>query len=201
VSGDPLRVAVLCPEVDGSDVGRFACHLARELHACGVVPTLVTSHRGPPGRAMRDGVEVVRNWRPPDGRLRRRAFEEHLTQVPFSYLSLLRGDYDLAHALYPTDAVAAARWGARTGRPAVLSYLADPHRRELASRRLRASIALRAFAECSAVVVPSEAAADACERWLGVARPLVIAPSVGGDRHIELYRELGAGRERLAAAR
>ena len=176
----PLRVAILhptfWPEVRrGSE--RFIRDLADGLIARGHAVTLITSHTGPPRRTIEDGLTVIRNWRPPDGRLRRRMFEEHLTHVPFSYLSLRVGSFDVAHALYPTDALAAARWQVKTGRPAVMSYMGVPHRRSLANRRRRLELTVRAFHDCSAVVVLSEAAGAASERWLGV-RPRVISPGV-----------------------
>ena len=175
-----LRVAILhptfWPEVRRGGE-RFIRDLADGLIARGHAPTLITSHPGPPRRTVEDGLTVIRNWRPPDGRLRRRMFEEHLTHVPFSYLSLRAGSFDVAHALYPTDALAAIRWRERTGRPAVLSYMGVPHRRSLANRRRRLEGTVRAFRESSEVVVLSEAAAAASERWLGV-RPRVIAPGV-----------------------
>ena len=180
MKGGPLRVAILhptfWPEVRrGSE--RFIRELADGLLARGHAPTLITSHPGPPRRTVEDGLTVIRNWRPPDGRLRRRMFEEHLTHVPFTYLSLRSGSFDVAHALYPTDALAAIRWRGHTGRPAVLSYMGIPHRRSLANRRRRLEVTLQAFRECDAVVVLSEAAAAGSERWLGV-RPRVIPPGV-----------------------
>jgi glycosyltransferase involved in cell wall biosynthesis len=179
----PLRVALLSPafwpEVRrGTE--RFARELADGLLARGHAPTLLTSHPGAPSRGQEDGLAIVRAWRPPDGRLKRRMFEEHLTHVPFSYLALTRGGFDIAHALYPTDALAAIRWKRRTGSPAVLSYMGIPHRSALANRRRRLEITVKAFAGSDAVVVLSEAAADGCERWLGV-RPRVIPPSVDLD--------------------
>jgi phosphatidylinositol alpha-mannosyltransferase len=120
---------------------------------------------------------VVRNWRPPERRLRRREFEDHLTHVPGSYLSLARGDDDVAHALYPTDALAAARWSEQSGRPAVLSWMGLPSRRWLVSRRLRGRIAAEAVTRCAAVTALSRTAADALGRELGV-EARVIHPGV-----------------------
>lgn len=175
-----LRVALLnpCfwPEVRrGSE--RFARDLADGLIARGDRPRLITSHPGLPTRRMEDGLEILRTWRPPDGRLRRRLFEEHLTHIPFSYLALRLGDDDLAHALHATDALAAARWRARTGRPVVFSAMGIPHRRGLANRRWRVETLIRAIAGSDAVVTLSHAAAEGFERWLGVSAR-VIHPGV-----------------------
>jgi D-inositol-3-phosphate glycosyltransferase len=191
---EPLRIALLnpCfwPEVRrGSE--RLARELADGLIARGHSVHLITSHSGRPSRQAEDGLEVIRNWRPPSGRLRRRLFEDHLTHVPFSYLSLRRGDYDVAHALYPTDGLAAARWTERTGRPSILSYMGIPHRRSLADRRWRIATVRRAIAGCSAVTSLSQAADRGFRRWLGVGTR-VIPPGVdleafrpGGERSAE----------------
>jgi glycosyltransferase involved in cell wall biosynthesis len=177
---DRLNVALLnpCywPEVRrGSE--RFARDLADGLIGRGHSPRLITSHRGLPSRTVEDGLEVVRVWRPPDGRLRHRVYEDHLTHVPLSYLALRAGDDDVAHALYPTDGLAAVRWGERTGRPVVFSHMGIPHRQGLASRRRRVEILQRVIAGSGAVVALSRFSASAFERWLGV-RPRIIGPGV-----------------------
>lgn len=166
-----LRPALLnpCywPEVSrGSE--RFVRELANGLIARGDRPTLITSHRGKPTRTTEDGLSVKRNRRLAAERLDRRKFEVYLTHVPFSYVSLRRGDYDLAHALHVTDALAANRWARRTGRPSILSYMGIPDHPGLSDRRLRLEITQRAVAECDAVLTLSQAAADAFQRWLGV---------------------------------
>ncbi|HEU0316740.1 MAG TPA: glycosyltransferase family 4 protein [Solirubrobacteraceae bacterium] len=176
----PLDVALLSPcywpEVRrGSE--RFARELSDGLIARGHRPRLITSHAGRPSRTVEDGLPVTRVWRPPAGRLRRRGYEEHLTHVPFSYAALCAGGADVAHALYATDALAAGRWGRRTGRPVVFSLMGIPHRRGLADHRGRMEIMQRAIAEASALVVLTEAAAAACRRWLG-SDARVIPPGV-----------------------
>jgi glycosyltransferase involved in cell wall biosynthesis len=176
----PLRVALLnpCywPEVRrGSE--RFARELADGLIARGHRPRLLTSHPGRPSRTVEDGMEVVRAWRPPEGRLRRRQFESHLTHVPFSYRELRRGDDDLAHALYQTDALAAVEWARRTGRPAIFSVMGVPTRKSLMVKRRRLELFVRLTREADAVVALSRAVADAMERALGV-RPRVIPAGV-----------------------
>jgi glycosyltransferase involved in cell wall biosynthesis len=178
VSG--LRVALLSPcywpEVRRGGE-RFVHDLAVGLLARGHRPRLIVSHPGPASRTVEEGVPVVRLPRPPERRLVRRRFESHLTHVPLAYRELARGDDDVAVAIYPTDALAAARWTRWTGRPSVLAYLGIPDRRALVDRRGRVEILRRVTRDCTAVTALSAAAADAFERWLGV-RARVIAPGV-----------------------
>jgi phosphatidylinositol alpha-mannosyltransferase len=96
--------------------------------------------------------------------------------VPLSYAALRAGSYDLAHAVYPTDALAAVRWRKRTGRPAVLTYLGIPSRAWLDERRRRQvlSVAVRG---CDVVVALSHRAAEAFHDELGYEAP-VISPGV-----------------------
>jgi len=185
--GDPprrgrLRVALLSPcfwpEVRRGGE-RFTRELADGLLARGVSPRLITSHRGPPRRTVEDGLPVLRLPRPPQARRLLRLDEPYLTHVPLSYAALRAGDYDLAHAVYPTDALAAARWRARTGRPAVLSYLGIPDREWLAYHR-RGTVLRAAARGCDVVVALSRAAADAFALWLGYQAP-VINPGVDLD--------------------
>jgi glycosyltransferase involved in cell wall biosynthesis len=178
---DPrLEVALLhpCffPEVRrGSE--RIIRDLAHDLAALGHRPRILTSHPGRPTTAVEDGVPVVRHWRPPEERLVRRRIHEYVTHLPFSYGSLLLGNDDVAHAFYVTDGAATARWGKRTGKPTVFSYMGLPERPALANRRLRLRLVTASVYENDAVVVLSHAAAAGMEHWLGV-RPRVIYPGV-----------------------
>jgi glycosyltransferase involved in cell wall biosynthesis len=184
LSGAPLRVALLSPcfwpEVRRGGE-RMLRDLADGLLARGHEPRLITSHPAPPSRAVEDGLAIVRHWRPPARRLARRRFEDHLTHVPFSYLSLARGHDDVAHAVYATDALAAARWTRRTGRPSVFAVMGPPDRRYLVQRRHRVRITLAAARGCSTVTALSEFAAAALRRSLGV-EARVIHPGVNVGR-------------------
>ena len=179
-SDGALRVALLSPcfwpEVRrGSE--RFVRELSDGLIARGHRPRLITSHPGRPSRSVEDGLAILRLPRPPDGRLRRRFYEEHMTHVPLSYAALRGGRDHVAHAVFPTDALAAARWTKQTGRPSVMSYMGIPDREWLCERRGRLRATVDAARGCSAVVALSGAAAGAFDRWLGVdAR--VIPPGV-----------------------
>ena len=166
-----MRVALLnpCfwPEVQrGAE--RVIRELATDLIAAGHQPRLITSHPGPPTTSVEDGLPIVRNWRPPDRLLLKRGAQEYLTHLPFSYASLERGDDDVAHAFYPTDAVVARRWGERHERPSVLWFGGIPRRDQLASRRGRVRVLVEAIEGCDAVVVSSDAAGAGIRRWFDV---------------------------------
>ena len=156
---------------------RFTRELADGLLARGHRPSMITSHPGPPSRTVEDCLPITRVPRPPQGRLLRRHYEPYLTHVPLSYMVLRRGTHDLAHAVHPPDALAAARWRRRTGRPALLSYMGVPDRQGLCERRRHLDLVLRAIDGCDAVVALSEYAAAAFRYWLGYDAP-VIAPGV-----------------------
>jgi glycosyltransferase involved in cell wall biosynthesis len=177
--GRSLRVALASPcfwpEVRRGGE-RFVRELADGLLVRGHRPRLITSHPGPPRRTVEDGLPILRLPRPPHGPLLRRMYEPYMTHVPLSYAALRLGDYDLAHAVYPTDALAAARWRRRSGRPAVLSYLGVPSRAWLHERR-RLEVLRAAVRGCDAVVALSRHAAEQFERSLGYQAP-VIAPGV-----------------------
>jgi glycosyltransferase involved in cell wall biosynthesis len=100
-----------------------------------------------------------------------------MTHVPLSYAVLRSGRYEVAHAVHPPDALAAARYKRRTGAVAVLSYLGIPDHAGLMERRKRLELTLAALRDCDAVVALSRYAADAFARWLGYEAP-VIAPGV-----------------------
>jgi glycosyltransferase involved in cell wall biosynthesis len=182
--GPGLRVDLLSPvfwpEVRrGTE--RFAHELATGLAARGHRPVVVTTRRGRPLRSVQEGVEVVALPRPPGRMLYRRRFENHLPHVPPAYAALERRRPDVAQALHPTDGLAAARYGRRTGRPSILSYMGIAEPGVLASRKLRMRITTAAARGVDAVVVLSRAAARAFEREIGV-HARVIHPGVNTER-------------------
>lgn len=176
----PLEIALLSPcfwpEVRrGTE--RFARELSDGLIAHGQRPSLITSHPGLPQRAVEDGLPITRLPRPPQALLLRMHYETYLTHVPFSYMALRARRYDIAHALYPTDALAAVRWRRKTGRPVVLSYMGVPRPEWLAAARGRREVLRRAVAGSDAVVVLSRFAAEMFARSIGT-QTQVIAPGV-----------------------
>lgn len=179
----PVRVALLSPcfwpEVRRGGE-RFVRELADELIAGGHDPRLITTHRGRPAQMIEDGLPILRLPRPPAGRLARRRFEDYPTHGPLTYLALSRGADDVANAIHTTDALAAARWSERTGRPSVFSYMGIPDHSGLMARRRRLQMTVDATRRCSATVALSGAAREAFHRWLGVDTE-VIPPPVDTD--------------------
>lgn len=181
-----MRVTLLnpvyWPEVRrGSE--RLVHDLAVGLHGTGVQTRILTSHRHRPSCTVEDGVPVHRVWRPPSRPLARRMVQPHVVHLPFSYAALRRRPPDLAHAFYPTDALAAQRWGARAGRPTVLTWAGLANRRALATRWHGPRVLTTATAGAAAVVTLSAAARDALWRWLRV-ESTVIPPGVDLDAFI-----------------
>lgn len=176
---DGLGVAMLTPafwpEVRrGTE--RMVHELSLGLQARGHRPLVVTSHRGAPGRGTEEEVEVLRVPRPPQGRLQRRGFEDYLTHVPLSYAALRAVRPDVAHAWFPTDALAAIRYGRATGRPVVHSYMGIPDHRGLMWRRRRLAITQRVLAGADVTVALSEHVAGEFRRSFGVETPIISPP-------------------------
>ena len=159
---------------------RFAHDLAAGLIERGHRTILVTSHPAAPSTSVEEGLVVRRNWRPPERWLWRLGFEGHLTHPPLTLVSLARAHPDVAHALHHADALAAARWSARTGRPSVFSFMGIPLEEGFGYRRLLGPVMRRAVAGTDRLVVLSRAAAERFERLLGV-QAAVIPPGVDTD--------------------
>jgi len=171
-----VRVALLhpCfwPEVRrGTE--RVIRELADGLVARGHDPLLITSHPQRTSRTVEDGLAIVRARRIDDVRLRARGWDRYLTHAPRSLLELLRARADVAHALYPSDAVAASV----SRRPLVFSYMGLPDAAYLDERRGRRWTMEHACARADAVVALSEASARAFRDVLGV-EARVISPGV-----------------------
>lgn len=155
---------------------RMVHELSSGLNRHGHEVIVVTSHRGGFTRGVEEGVSVLRVPRPPNTRIRRRRIEDHLGHVPLSYAVLRTRRQDIAHAWYPTDALAAGRWRQVTGRPAVHSYMGIPDFTGLRRSRWRLGITLRALATCDVTVALSRYAADAFRYWLGYEAPVIPPP-------------------------
>ena len=136
---------------------RLVHDLAVELARRGGEPAIVTSHPGPSERTVEEGVTVIRRCRPPE----RPSAAPHPAEPdprPALPRGLRRGDFDLAHAFFPTDALAAMRWSAATGRPAVFT-ITGVMRRETSRTCASASRSSSGAPAPDAVVTISAAAA------------------------------------------
>jgi glycosyltransferase involved in cell wall biosynthesis len=137
------------PEVRrGSE--RFIHDLGARLAERGHRPRLITSHPGASSESIEDGLEVLRLHRPRGRRLQLGLRDQYLTHVPASMRGLRETDPDLAHALYPTDALAASRWSRRTGRPLIFSLMGMP-RPEALRRTVWRRVAAEALKRSSAL--------------------------------------------------
>lgn len=164
------------PEVRrGSE--RLAHDLAASLASRGHDVTLLTSHRARSRVSTEEGVRVVRSRRPP--RLPGLHFyEDHVANVPTGVWRLLRGDFDVAHALFPADGWAARQARRLGGPPYVLSIHGIVNRRHLVRRRHRIEMLRAAAAGAEATSALSEAAVEPLRRYLIEAHPVVLPGGV-----------------------
>lgn len=135
------------------------------LAGAGHEVTVLTSHPGRTLVADEDGLRVIRSRRPPQRLLVARGFEHYLPTLPDAIVRVARGGYDLAHAFFPVQGLAAA-WARRVGGPpVVLSLMGIPSH---TSRRLRRPVLRAAMAGAHATTVLSSAAAESFRRELGL---------------------------------
>ncbi|MEA2425143.1 MAG: D-inositol-3-phosphate glycosyltransferase, partial [Thermoleophilaceae bacterium] len=125
---------------------------------------LITSHRGRPGRRDEDGLEVVRQFRPPERALNRLGFPPGTSHAPLAWLALRRGQDDVVQAWTAATAVAAAR----SGKPSVFVFQGVLDPADLAGRPRVHSMLLSAARRCDAVTAYSEVAAEAFATLMGV---------------------------------
>lgn len=165
-----MRVALLHPTY-WPEVRRGAERLAHDLAAGlarrGHEVTILTTHHAPTSTAQEESFRVVRDRRPPDAWLDRLRVERHLARAPRLMTHLVRGGYDVAHALTHTDAWAAGIARTLGGPPVVLSLMGMPTLRSLASRRLRRPLLRIGIRSAGAVTVLSEPAARQLRQNVG----------------------------------
>lgn len=125
---------------------------------------VVTSHRSRPRREIEDGLEVVRQWRPPERPFNRLGFPAGTTHAPLAWTALRRGDDDVVQAWTAPAALAAAR----SGRPSVFVFQGVLHADDLAGRPRVRSTLMRAAQGCDAVTTYSEHAAEEFTRHTGI---------------------------------
>jgi glycosyltransferase involved in cell wall biosynthesis len=183
----PLRIGfvshVFWPETRRGGE-RLIRDLSDALIARGHRPRLVTSHRGRPSRIDEDGLEVLRQWRPPQRPLNRLGFPPGTSHVPLAWWALRRGDDDVVQAWTPAAGLAAAR----SGRPSVLAFQGVLHADDLGGRPRVRAVLMRAARGCDVVTAYSEVAAAEFTRHTGIPAR-VINPGIrldaftpGGER-------------------
>jgi glycosyltransferase involved in cell wall biosynthesis len=175
----PVRIALLLPTywpevMRGSE--RIVHDLGRSLANRGHSVTLLTSHRRRPATTIEDGMRVIRSWRPPEMRMQR-WYEYHLGNMPNVIWRLLREEFEVAHAYFPSDAWAAVRAQRLGGPRVILSLQGIPTRKYLVSRRYRLEMLRSAVAGAAACTVLSDAAARPFHRYL-LREPHVIPPGL-----------------------
>ena len=172
------------PEVRrGSE--RLIHDLGAGLASRGHDVTLITSHPGSGSVASEDGFEVIRNRRLPLLRPLR-WYEDHIINAPGAAYRLWRGDFDVAHAFFPTDAWAASYARKRLGGPPfVFTIHGIPVREYLVARRYRLEMQLALVQEAAATTVLSEAAAEAVRRYLLVDPAVVSGGVICSDFEVE----------------
>lgn len=178
------RIALLhpCfwPEVRrGSE--RMLNDLATGLASAGDRPTLITSHLQPAARSRERGYDVLRLRRPRGRRFQVGLRSEYLTHVPGVYRALRAEPFDIAHAAYPSDALAAQLWSRRIAAPHVFSAMGMPNSLTR-KRRLWFSLQSRAVLHADVVTALSSAAAERVRALFGRDDVRVIQPGVDLDR-------------------
>lgn len=163
---------------------RLIRDLSDALTARGHRCRLVTSHRGWPSRTDEDGLEVVRQFRPPERPFNALGFPAGTSQALPAWWALRRGGDDVVQGWTAPAALAAAR----SGKPSVYVFQGVLHEHDLARPRVRAMV-MKAARECDVVTAYSDVAAEAFTRLTGIAARS-IEPGIrlenftsGGVRH------------------
>jgi glycosyltransferase involved in cell wall biosynthesis len=177
-----MRLALLhptyWPEVRrGSE--RLTHDLGASLAARGHEVTLITSHRGARTETIEDGIRVIRGRRLPEVPGLSWYYDEHVGAIPATVRELLRGDHELVHTLYPTDA-----WAARLARrrfggaPYVLSIHGILNRHFLVRRRRRLAMLEAAARDAAAVTALSEPGVAVLRRYALAPDPVILPGGV-----------------------
>jgi glycosyltransferase involved in cell wall biosynthesis len=164
---DSLRIAyvshVFWPEMRRGGE-RMIRDLADGLVARGHRPRLVTSHHGLPSRRTEDGLDVVRQWRPPERPLLRLGLPPGMSHAPGALFNLRRHRDDVVHAFTAAAALAAAN----SGRPSVFVFQGMLHPDDWRGRPRTYPLLLRAARGCDVVTTYSEVAAQAFTEHTGI---------------------------------
>jgi glycosyltransferase involved in cell wall biosynthesis len=137
---------------------------------------LVTSHRGWPSRVDEDGLEVVRQFRPPERPFNRLGFPAGTSHALPAWWALRRGDDDVVQGWTAPAALAAAH----SGKPSVFVFQGVLNENDLTGRPRVRSMLLRAARGCDVVTSYSEGAAHEFTRLTGI-KARAIEPGIRLD--------------------
>lgn len=178
-----MRVALLTPTY-WPEVRRGTERVVHDLGVAlaerGHEVTVLTTHPRAQEESGEDGMRVVRSRRPPQppGLA---AHEYHLAGIPNAWLRLVRGEFDVAQAFFPTDAWAAVRARRRGGPPVVATIHGIPVREYLVARRYRLDMHVEIARSAEECTVLSRAAARPFARYL-LREPVILPGGVVGER-------------------
>jgi glycosyltransferase involved in cell wall biosynthesis len=125
---------------------------------------LVTSHRALPSRVDEDGLEVVRQWRPPERPFNRLGLPAGTSHALPAWWAMRSGNDDVVQGWTAPAALAAAR----SGKPSVYVFQGVLHEDDLAGRPRVRSMLMRAARECGVVTAYSDVAAREFTRITGI---------------------------------
>lgn len=187
VDSPPIRIAfashVFWPERRRGGE-RLIRDLADALLAQGDSVRLITSHRGRPARRVEAGLEVVRQWRPPERPFNRLGLPPGSSHALPAWWALRHGGDDVVQGWTAPAALAAAY----SGKPSVYVFQGVLHEDDFAGRPRVRALVERAARACDAVTTYSDVAAREFERLAGVsAQPIepgirLDAFTPGGER-------------------
>jgi glycosyltransferase involved in cell wall biosynthesis len=142
---------------------RLIRDLSDGLIAHGDSVRLITSHRGRPSRRQEDGLEVVRQWRPPERPFSALGYPAGTSASLGALVTLRRGRDDVVQGWTAPAALAAAH----SRRPSVYVFQGVLHEDDLRHPRVR-ELVTRAARRCSVVTAYSGLAASEFARLVGV---------------------------------
>jgi glycosyltransferase involved in cell wall biosynthesis len=125
---------------------------------------LLTSHRAWPSHVDEEGLEVLRQWRPPERPFNALGLPSGTSHALPAWWAMRRGHDDLVQGWTAPAALAAAR----SGKPSVYVFQGVLHEDDLAGRPRVRSMLMRAARECDLVTAYSDVAAHQFTRITGI---------------------------------
>ena len=165
---------------------------------------LVTSHRAAPSRVVEDGLQVIRQRRPPERPFNAFGLPPGSSHALPAWWELRRTNADVVQAWTAPAALAAAH----SGKPSIFVFQGVLHEDDLKNRPRVRSMLTRAARGCDVVTTYSKVAADAFTRLIGI-EAIPIEPGIrldaftaapAADRGVADAVDRGAARAIFCAA-